>query len=99
MADHMMRAARFAAWFFCQPSGGSAAQGWVCENELRACGLANIEATYEESVSYWTDWCSTESGAPTSILGTLPFAKTLRTFPVNATGAGQGARHSLFPQD
>eukprot|EP00959_Pyramimonas_sp_CCMP1952_P366359 7673088-Pyramimonas_sp.AAC.1 len=36
MADHLINAARLAAWFFCQPFGGSAAQGWVCENELRA---------------------------------------------------------------
>eukprot|EP00959_Pyramimonas_sp_CCMP1952_P222128 4643789-Pyramimonas_sp.AAC.1 len=27
MADHRMKAAKLAAWFFCQPSGGSAAQG------------------------------------------------------------------------
>eukprot|EP00959_Pyramimonas_sp_CCMP1952_P380758 7977595-Pyramimonas_sp.AAC.1 len=36
IADHMIKAARLAAWFFCQPSGGSAAQGWVHSAELRA---------------------------------------------------------------
>eukprot|EP00959_Pyramimonas_sp_CCMP1952_P345693 7239592-Pyramimonas_sp.AAC.1 len=93
MADHLTKAAQLAAWFSCQPSGGSAAQGWACENELRADGLAKTEATYEEHASYWTNWCPTENGAPTSILGTLLFADPLAKFPVNATGTGQGARH------
>eukprot|EP00959_Pyramimonas_sp_CCMP1952_P337254 7062450-Pyramimonas_sp.AAC.1 len=48
MADHTMKAAKIAARFFCQPSGGSAAQGWICENELREDGHAKIGATYEE---------------------------------------------------
>eukprot|EP00959_Pyramimonas_sp_CCMP1952_P082406 1721859-Pyramimonas_sp.AAC.1 len=52
--------------------GGPAAQGWVCENELRANGFAMVEAIYEEHVSHRTNWCPTENGAPISIMGTPP---------------------------
>eukprot|EP00959_Pyramimonas_sp_CCMP1952_P132737 2775361-Pyramimonas_sp.AAC.1 len=61
MADPMMEAAQLAARLFCQPSGGSAAQGWTCESELRADGFAKTEATYEEHVRHWTKWCPIEN--------------------------------------
>eukprot|EP00959_Pyramimonas_sp_CCMP1952_P349607 7325286-Pyramimonas_sp.AAC.1 len=81
MADHTMKAAQLAAWLLCQPSGGSAAQRWICEDELRECGFAKTEAAYEEHVPYRTNWCPTENGTPTSILGTLLFANPLTRFP------------------
>eukprot|EP00959_Pyramimonas_sp_CCMP1952_P059547 1243934-Pyramimonas_sp.AAC.1 len=61
MVDHMMKAAKLAAWSFWQPFGDSAAQGWICENELREDVFAKTEATYVEHVSYWTNWCPTEN--------------------------------------
>eukprot|EP00959_Pyramimonas_sp_CCMP1952_P080068 1673811-Pyramimonas_sp.AAC.1 len=99
MADHMMTAAQLAARSFCQPTGGSAAQRWICENELRADGFANTEATYEEHVSCLTNWCPTENGTLTSMLGTLPLADPLAKLLVDPTWAGQGSRHSLFSQE
>eukprot|EP00959_Pyramimonas_sp_CCMP1952_P082682 1727837-Pyramimonas_sp.AAC.1 len=96
MADHMMKAARLAAWFACQPPGGSAALGWTCNNDLRGDGCAKIEATFEEHVMHWTNWCPTEGAAPVSMLETLPFADPATTVSLHSDGSGDGAKHSLF---
>eukprot|EP00959_Pyramimonas_sp_CCMP1952_P370024 7749735-Pyramimonas_sp.AAC.1 len=94
--DYMVQAAKLAAWFCRQPSGGSAAQGFVHENRLRADGCAQVEATHDELVSDWYDWCPIGNSVPKSVLGTLPFAEPFekRDFPASSTGAGQGARRS-----
>eukprot|EP00959_Pyramimonas_sp_CCMP1952_P169117 3532544-Pyramimonas_sp.AAC.1 len=42
----MLKAAKLAAWFFCQLSGVSAGRGFVYKNRLRADGFAQVEATY-----------------------------------------------------
>eukprot|EP00959_Pyramimonas_sp_CCMP1952_P225736 4720323-Pyramimonas_sp.AAC.1 len=82
----MLKAAKLAAWFFCQPCGGSAVQGFAYANELRADGCAQVEARYDEIVSYWTDWCPVCNGTPKSILGTLPFSDPIKitAFPTGS---------------
>eukprot|EP00959_Pyramimonas_sp_CCMP1952_P467002 9490865-Pyramimonas_sp.AAC.1 len=99
--DHRLKAAKLATWFFCQPSGGSAARGFLCGNRLRADGRAQVEATYDELVSYWTDWCPIGNRTPKSVLGALPLAESFekREFLPGFAGAGQGARHSLVSQE
>eukprot|EP00959_Pyramimonas_sp_CCMP1952_P381856 8001895-Pyramimonas_sp.AAC.1 len=86
MADHTVKAVRLAAWLFCQPSGGSADQGWACNSELRADGHAKVEATYEGHAMDWTNWCPTEGAPPVSMLETLPFADPLAAVPSILTG-------------
>eukprot|EP00959_Pyramimonas_sp_CCMP1952_P172129 3596633-Pyramimonas_sp.AAC.1 len=49
-AEHMFKAAKLAALFFCQPSGGPAVRGGGPSKETRADGYTVEEATIDELV-------------------------------------------------
>eukprot|EP00959_Pyramimonas_sp_CCMP1952_P017796 377671-Pyramimonas_sp.AAC.1 len=72
-AVHMTKAAKLAASFFCQPSGGPAVQGGGTPKTKRADGYTLQEATIDELVMYWQDWILTEGDVPKSVLNTRPF--------------------------
>eukprot|EP00959_Pyramimonas_sp_CCMP1952_P151524 3170307-Pyramimonas_sp.AAC.1 len=72
--DHMSKAASLAALFSCQPSGGAAVQGLGFAGRAREDGCAQVGASFDEMVPYWTEWCPTRRNAPKSTLGALPFA-------------------------
>eukprot|EP00959_Pyramimonas_sp_CCMP1952_P368062 7710185-Pyramimonas_sp.AAC.1 len=95
--DHVQKAAKLAAWFFCQPSGGAAVQEAGYVGPTLADGCAKVEATCDEMVPYWIQWCPTGLGAPQSTLGALPLPDYIDTkqFPFVSDGSEGGARRSL----
>eukprot|EP00959_Pyramimonas_sp_CCMP1952_P399759 8376271-Pyramimonas_sp.AAC.1 len=79
-AEHVFKAAKLAALFFCQPSGGPAAQGGGTSEKTRAersDGYTLEEATIDELVMHWQDWSPTEDNVPKSVLNTRPFKVAL----------------------
>eukprot|EP00959_Pyramimonas_sp_CCMP1952_P229745 4803299-Pyramimonas_sp.AAC.1 len=94
----MFKAAKLAALFFCQPSGGPAAQGGGTSKKTRADGYALGEATIDELVLHWQDWSPTEDNVPKSALNTRPFKLPLNlvAFPAVQDGSGGGAIHSNY---
>eukprot|EP00959_Pyramimonas_sp_CCMP1952_P025025 525130-Pyramimonas_sp.AAC.1 len=96
--EHMFKAAKLAALFFCQPSGGPAVQGGNPSTKKRADGYTMEEATIDELVMHWPDKSPTENNVPKSVLNTRPFAKPLNPirFPAVQDGSGGGATRSNY---
>eukprot|EP00959_Pyramimonas_sp_CCMP1952_P354651 7429080-Pyramimonas_sp.AAC.1 len=63
-AEHTFKAAKLAALFFCQPSGGAPVQGGSITKTKRVDGYTSQEATISELVMYWQDWSPTEGNVP-----------------------------------
>eukprot|EP00959_Pyramimonas_sp_CCMP1952_P297464 6223106-Pyramimonas_sp.AAC.2 len=76
-AEHMLKAAKLAALFFCRPPGGAAVQGGIITRAKRADEYTSQEATISELVMYWQDWSPTEGNVPKSVLNTRPFETAL----------------------
>eukprot|EP00959_Pyramimonas_sp_CCMP1952_P085843 1795606-Pyramimonas_sp.AAC.1 len=62
--EHMFKAAKLAVLFFCQRSGGPAAQGGSPSTKKRADGYTAEEATFKELEMYRQDWSPTENNVP-----------------------------------
>eukprot|EP00959_Pyramimonas_sp_CCMP1952_P135869 2842382-Pyramimonas_sp.AAC.1 len=92
----MLKAARLAALFFCQPSGGPAVAGGKPATNRRDGGHTAEEATFRELVKHWHEWSPTEYNVPQSVFNTRPFQTPLNPsrFPAVPDGSGDGAIHS-----
>ena len=100
---HMLATAKLAALFFCQPAGGPAVPPAFGGKgnpsaDRRDDGYTRKEASFDERVRYWANWCPAAGSLPTAVFGTHPFSTPLATdkFPAVNTGTGDGARHSLL---
>eukprot|EP00959_Pyramimonas_sp_CCMP1952_P320239 6701678-Pyramimonas_sp.AAC.1 len=65
-AEHMFKAAKLAALFLCQLSGGPAVQEGNPSPSKRADGYTAEEASLKELVLHWRDWSPTENNVPKS---------------------------------
>eukprot|EP00959_Pyramimonas_sp_CCMP1952_P235447 4920120-Pyramimonas_sp.AAC.1 len=97
----MIKTAKLAVLFFCQPSGGSAVWDGHIKCPTREDGYARQEAKVQDLVTHWQHWSPEEGKVPRSILGALPFREPLtdKEFPAVSNGTGGGAIHSFYSDD
>eukprot|EP00959_Pyramimonas_sp_CCMP1952_P018912 399539-Pyramimonas_sp.AAC.1 len=76
-ADYMIKTAKLAVLFFCQPSRGSAVWDGRIKCATSEDGYAEQEAKVQDLAMYWQDWSPEEGKIPKSIFGALPFREPL----------------------